>query len=81
MISKTSELLSLSFFRIIAFIIGVALLISGFADLGGIGGSDFLAGLSTGPIAIVKIIVGLILMLAGIEPRIIAVIVHWIIRS
>jgi hypothetical protein len=64
-----------------AFIIGVALLVSGFADFGGLGSSDILIGLSAGPIAIVKIVVGVILILAGIEPNIIAVIIQWVIGS
>ena len=68
-------------FRIGAFIIGVALLVSGFADFGVLGSSNILAGLSSGPIAIAKIVVGVILMLAAIEPGIIAVIIQWIVRS
>jgi hypothetical protein len=46
--------------RIIAFFVGLLLLISGFADFGAIGGSDILAAFSTGPIALIKILVGLI---------------------
>lgn len=66
--------------RLGAFIIGVALLISGFADLGGLS-SNMLAALSSGPIAIVKIVVGVILVIAAIEPAAITVIIHWIVRS
>jgi hypothetical protein len=51
-----------------AFIIGVALLISGLADFGGLGSSDILIVLSC-PIAIIKIVVGVILTLATIEPN------------
>ena len=68
-------------FRIVAFIIGVALLISGFADFGGLGSSNILIGLSSGPIALVKIAVGVILTLAAIEPSVIAVIIQWVVRS
>jgi len=67
--------------RVAAFIIGVALLISGLADFGGLGSSDILIVLSSGPIAIIKIVVGVILTLATIEPNIIAVIIQWVIRS
>lgn len=67
--------------RVAAFIIGIALLISGFADFGGLGHSDIFAGLSSGPIAIIKIVVGVILILAAIEPNIISVIIRWVVRS
>ena len=67
-------------FRGIAFFVGLVLL-SGFADFGAIGGSDILSALSLGPLAMLKIPVGLVLILAGIEPQIIAVVIQWIIRS
>ena len=68
-------------FRVIIFIVGTALLISDFADFGGLGNSDILAELSSGPLAIVKIFVGVILTLAAIEPGMIAVIIQWVIKS
>lgn len=66
--------------RLFAFIIGVAFLASGFADFGGLG-SDVLLAFFSGPVAIVKIVVGLTLMILAIEPAAIDVIVQWIVRS
>jgi hypothetical protein len=68
-------------FRVIAFFVGLYFLLSGFADFGAIGGSDILSALSLGPLAMLKIPVGLVLILAGIEPQIIAVAIQWIITS
>lgn len=65
--------------RLFAFIIGVAFLASGFADFGGLG-SDVLMAFSLGTAAIVKIVVGLILMILAIEPEAIGVIIQWIVR-
>ncbi len=67
--------------RILAFIIGVALLVSGFADFGGLGNSDFVLALSSGPIALVKIVVGVILMILAVAPGAIAVIIQWIVKT
>ena len=67
--------------RIIAFFIGLLFLISGFADFGAIGGSDVVAAFSTGPIALVKILVGVILMILAINPDAISVLISWIVRS
>jgi hypothetical protein len=66
--------------RVLAFIIGIALLVSGFADFGGLG-RDVLAAFSLGPIAVVKIIVGVILMILAIAPSAVGVIIHWIVRT
>lgn len=66
--------------RIVAFIVGVGLLISGIADFGTIG-SDITIGLSVGGFAVVKVTVGLVLMLAAIDPEIIAVTIKWIIST
>jgi len=67
--------------RIIAFIIGVLLLISGFADFAGIGGSDIVAAFSRGPIALVKIFVGLVLIILAINPDAISVFLGWTLRN
>lgn len=67
--------------RIIAFFVGLLLLISGFADFAAIGGSDVVAALSTGPIALIKVIVGVILMILAINPDAIAVIIGWMVRT
>jgi hypothetical protein len=71
----------LVFLRVLAFIIGVALLVSGFADFGGLGNSDFVVALSSGPIAFVKIVVGVILIILAIVPAAIGVIIQWIIKT
>ena len=65
--------------RLFAAIFGFILLLSGFADFGVISTGDALSALSLGPVAMLKIPVGLILVLAGIEPRIINVFIHWMI--
>lgn len=67
--------------RIIAFFVGLLFVISGFADFGGIGGSDVIAAFSTGPIALIKILVGVILMILAINPDATSVFIGWIIRS
>ena len=71
----------LVFLRICSFIVGVALLVSGFADFGSLANSDFMLALSSGPTAIVKIVVGVILMILAIAPGTIAVIIQWIVNT
>jgi len=68
-------------FRLVVFIVGVALLLSGLADFGRIGSNDVLTLLSLGPKSVLEVIVGLILTLTAINPEIIKVIIQWIIRS
>lgn len=66
--------------RVAAFIVGIAMLVSGIAEFGSIG-SDITIGLSAGGLAVIKVFVGLVLMLAGIAPEIIAVTINWIIKT
>lgn len=67
--------------RVLAFVIGVAFLISGFADFGSVGSSDVLLALSSGPIATVKIVVGIVLMILAIAPAALSVIIQWFVKT
>lgn len=69
------------FLRIFAFFFGFGFLLSDFANIGAIGGGNILSALSPGPLGMLEIPSGLILVLAGIEPQIIAVAIQWVIRS
>jgi hypothetical protein len=71
----------LLFLRFLAFIIGIALLFSGFADFGTFGNSDFVVALSSGPIGLIKIVVGVILMILAIAPGAVAVIIQWLVKT
>jgi hypothetical protein len=66
--------------RVVAFVFGAVILVAGLVNVGAIGGNDFLSALTLGPLGMLEIPVGLVLMLAGIEPRIIAVAISWVIR-
>jgi len=66
--------------RIIAFFAGLVLLISGFADLGRLGGLEVLTALSMGGTAFLKIIFGAFLMLAGLSPESVGMIINVFIR-
>jgi hypothetical protein len=66
--------------RAIAFVIGLIILIVGLSNIGAIGGSNILSAFTVVPLGILEVPVGLVLMLAGIEPRIIAVVISWVIR-
>ena len=67
--------------RVIAFCIGVALLVSGIIDLASATQQQVFLGISTGAIGFVKVLVGLILIALGIEPEIIGIFIQWIIRT
>jgi len=54
--------------RIFAFIAGIILLFSGFADLGRATEFEVLSALSTGSTGLLKIIFGAFLMIAGVNP-------------
>lgn len=67
--------------RIIAFFVGLGLLISGFIDLGRLSSVEVLTVLSIGGTALLKIIVGAFLMLAGISPNSVRMIIKVLIRG
>jgi hypothetical protein len=71
----------LIFLRFLAFVIGVALLFSGFADFGTFGSGDFVVALSSGPIGLIKVVVGVILMLLAIAPGAIGVVIQWLVKT
>ena len=66
--------------RIIAFLVGLGLLISGFIDLGRLGSLEVLNVLSTGGTALLKVIFGAFLMVLGISPESVGMIIEVIIR-
>lgn len=66
--------------RVIAFIAGLFLLISGFGDLGSIGVADAVHILSLSGTAILELIFGVFLMMAGINPDSVAMIINVIIN-
>jgi len=67
--------------RLFAFLIGVYLLSSGFAELGMLGSGDILSQLSAGPVGLLKIFVGIIMVFSAIKPDIISVTLRWIFRT
>jgi hypothetical protein len=66
--------------RILAFVIGFFVFIWGLADYGSIAGSVAITGLSLAATGSLKVIVGLFLMIAGINPDAVRMIVNVIIR-
>lgn len=67
--------------KLLAFMIGVTLLCSGFIDFGSLESSGILEVFSIGPMAIAKVVAGVILMILAIEPAAISVMIQWMIRS
>ena len=67
--------------RFFAFVIGVVLLATGLADFGSLGSSNLVLAFSAGPNAIIKIVVGVILMILAIAPSAIGVIIQWIVKT
>lgn len=67
--------------RVIAFIVGLLLLVSGLIDFGRLGGMEILNVMSVGGTAFLKVIFGIFLMIAGIAPEAIGMIVKVIIRG
>jgi len=67
--------------RIIAFFVGLILLASGLIDLGGLGGVDVVNVISVSGTAILKVIFGVFLMIAGINPDAIGMIIKVFIRG
>lgn len=66
--------------RIIAFFVGLILLVSGLIDLGRLGGVEVVNVISVGGTAILKVIFGVFLMIAGINPDAIGMIIEVFIR-
>jgi len=66
--------------RIVAFIVGLALLFSGFIDLGSLPRLEVVTAMSTGGTALLKIILGAFLMALSIGPELVGMIITGIIK-
>jgi len=72
----SSDLDVTDFLRIIAFFVGLILLASGLIDLSRLGGVEIVNVISVGGTAILKIIFGVFLMIAGLNPDAVGMIIE-----
>jgi hypothetical protein len=69
------------FLRVVAFFIGLGLLLSGSGDLSNVGNSANIGyGLSIAGSAIVKLLIGIFLIALGINPERVWMSIEWVIR-
>jgi hypothetical protein len=77
---KRAHLTVTDILRIIAFIVGLLLLLSGLVDLSSLGGVQIADAISIGGTAILQVIFGIFLMIAGINPDAVRMVIEVFIR-
>jgi hypothetical protein len=67
--------------RVLAFVIGLIVFLSGFSDFSRVLGSDFVSALSLTGTGFLKVVFGAFFMLAGINPDAVVMVIKVILRK